>query len=95
MAAGRPVVATAVGGVADIVDAGRTGILVPPGDARAFAVAMMRLAESPALRGQMGRNARADMIERFGRDSLVDEMAELYARAVAKRRAPSRGPSPG
>lgn len=54
MAAGRPVVATAVGGVPELVQSGRTGLLVPPGAPRALAHALQRLLAEPALRAQLG-----------------------------------------
>ncbi|MDD5557487.1 MAG: glycosyltransferase family 4 protein [bacterium] len=58
MAAGRPVVASRSGGLADIVEDGATGLLVEPGDARALAAALERLVVDPALRGEMGRAGR-------------------------------------
>jgi glycosyltransferase involved in cell wall biosynthesis len=54
MAAGRPVVSTAVGGVVEVVLGDRTGLLAPPGDDPALAELVIRLAGDPILRGQMG-----------------------------------------
>jgi glycosyltransferase involved in cell wall biosynthesis len=57
-ASGLPVVAGMSGGVGDIVTPGMTGVLVPPGDAAAFAAAVRRLILDPAARGAMGEAAR-------------------------------------
>ncbi len=58
MAAGRPVVASAVGGLADLVVDGITGILVPPGDASALRSAIQALLAEPLLRARMGAAGR-------------------------------------
>ncbi len=58
MAAGLPVVACAAGGVTDIVEHERTGLLVPPRDVPALAQAILRLVRDGALRRRLGRNAR-------------------------------------
>ncbi len=83
-AAGRPAVATAAGGVADIVtDA--TGILVAPGDARAFADALLRLASDPDARERMGLAAREHVRERFAANRLVSDIDRLYQELLAER----------
>lgn len=84
MAAGRPVIATAVGGVGDIVSRGRTGLLVPPRDVQALSDAMARLAGCPEARRQFGTAARREMNERFGRNGVVDGIANLYRRMLAQ-----------
>jgi glycosyltransferase involved in cell wall biosynthesis len=58
MAVGRPVIASAVGGMADLVVHGTTGILVPPGDAAALRTAMQRLVADPLLCARMGAEGR-------------------------------------
>jgi glycosyltransferase involved in cell wall biosynthesis len=58
MAHGRPVVASAVGGLRDLVVDGETGLLVPPGDVAALRGALERLLGDGALRARMGRAAR-------------------------------------
>ena len=65
MAAARPVVATAAGGVLEIVADGRTGLLVPMGDAPALAGAVERLLGDPALRRRLGQAGRAHVAEWF------------------------------
>jgi glycosyltransferase involved in cell wall biosynthesis len=65
MASGLPVVATRVGAVAEMVDHGISGLLVPPGDAAALTAAVRQLAGDPALRAAMGRAGRARACRHF------------------------------
>lgn len=85
MAAAKPVVATAVGGVADVVDDGRTGILVESGDSDALAAALRHLAENPAERRALGEAARLE-VSRFSSERLVDDIDRLYSEALAEKR---------
>lgn len=82
----RPVVATAVGGVPEIVEDGVTGLLVPHGDARAMTEAIVRLLGDPSLGRRMGRAARERALERFGALRCADEHDRLYRRALGSRR---------
>jgi len=82
MGAGIPVVATAVAGIPEVVDAGRTGLLVPPGDAAALGDALARLFTDGALRAQLGRDARASVLPRFGIDKYVESIVALYDRLL-------------
>lgn len=66
MASGCAVIATNVGAIPELVEHGRSGMLVPPADPIALAHAMTRLAGDEALRLELGRNARARAEERFG-----------------------------
>jgi glycosyltransferase involved in cell wall biosynthesis len=79
MAAGRAVVATSVGGVADAVADHSTGLLVPAGDANALAAAISRLLDEPSLRRVMGEEGRAHAIRRFSAASIIPEIERLYA----------------
>jgi glycosyltransferase involved in cell wall biosynthesis len=83
MAAGLPVVATAVGGIPELVVDGETGLLVPPGDAQALADALRRLLGDPSLRRRFGDAAR----ERAERDFSVERVrrahVDLYERLLA------------
>ena len=63
MAHGRPVVATSVGGIPDLVVEGETGFLVPPRDAEALREAIQKLIDDPALRARMGAAGRERIIE--------------------------------
>jgi glycosyltransferase involved in cell wall biosynthesis len=59
MALGKPVVATRVGAIGEVLEDGVSGLLVPPGDALAMAAAIRRLADDPAFAARLGRAARA------------------------------------
>ena len=87
LAAGRPVVATMVGGVPDVIQDGDTGLLVPPGDTDALAAALGRMAREPALRGRLAAAGRRSVADRFGRQRLVQDIDALYRRLLAKRMA--------
>ena len=88
MAAGRPVVATRVGGVPDLVADGTTGLLVPPRDPVALAAALIRLADSPALGERMGRAGAARLAAAFSAGAMVARTARLYRHHL--RRAVTR-----
>ena len=78
LAAGRPVVATNVGGVSDVVDDGETGFLVPARDTQALAAKLALLASDPALRETMGTEARERVLRRYAVERLVADVDELY-----------------
>lgn len=83
MMRGYPVVTTAVGAVPEIVADGETGLVVPPRDDAALAVAMRRLATDAALRGRLGRAARAFALERLAIDRCVADYFRVYERLLA------------
>lgn len=78
MAAGRPVVATRVGGVPDLVTDGTTGLLVPMDDAPAVAAAIDRVLTDPSLGASLGRAGRARVYPALSADRLVDDVDRLY-----------------
>ena len=84
MAAGLPVVATAVDGNAEAVTDGVTGFLTPPGDPQAMAAAVLRLLDDPALAQAMAEAGRAQA-EAFGARKMVAEIAALYEELLAAR----------
>jgi glycosyltransferase involved in cell wall biosynthesis len=84
LAAGRPVVATAVGGVPDVVEDGETGFLAPAGDAEALAERLERLARNPQLRARMGALGAERVRERFGLERMVEEVEALYRRHLPR-----------
>ncbi len=90
MAVGLPVVASAVGGVPEMVDDGRTGLLVAPGEAAMFADALARLIGDRTLREQMGRAGRKDALQRYDLPAFRRAHLELYARLLGERGWPKR-----
>lgn len=84
MAAGLPVVATRVGGVPDIVDDGRTGILVNPGDEGSLARALGTLAADENLRHSLGRAGRQRSLG-YSWESILPQVKRVYEEAVRER----------
>ncbi|HET7464309.1 MAG TPA: glycosyltransferase family 4 protein [Longimicrobium sp.] len=82
MACGRPVIATAAGGAAEIVDDGVDALTVPPSDPRALADAIRRLAADAELRARMGAAGRAKAERRFDRARLAAEVIPIYRAVV-------------
>lgn len=84
MAAGRPVIATAIAGIPELVRPGESGWLVPAGDAEAFARAIAQLAATPAERlGQMGTAARELVLARHDVDAEAARLAGFIRAAQA------------
>jgi len=78
MASGLPVVASGISGIPELVDDGRSGLLVPPRDAPALAHALQRLCEDPTLRHRMGRSGRAKIMEQFNLRLSALELTTLF-----------------
>lgn len=78
MASGKPVVATNLGGPAEIVRDQHTGILVPPLDAAAMADAMCEILTQPPLAARMGRQGRLDAEGRFSLSRYLQQIEEIY-----------------
>lgn len=78
LAAGRPVVASRVGGVPDVVRDGIDGFLVESGDVDALADRLARLARDPQLGERMGEAGRARVVSRYSVARLVDDIDRLY-----------------
>ena len=86
MAAGRAVIATAVGGVPDVVTDGETGRLVPRSAPGALADAIVELAQDPEQLLSFGLAGRAHVRRVYHGERLVDDLARLYSLEVARRR---------
>jgi glycosyltransferase involved in cell wall biosynthesis len=84
-AAGKPIVASRIGGLTDVVVDGETGLLVLPGSRDDLAAAMRRLLEDEGLRARLGEAARRRAAE-FGPDAVVPQFEEAYELALAARR---------
>ncbi len=79
-ASALPVVATRVGGNAELVDDGVDGLLVPSGDVQSMAAALVRLADSPAVAAAMGRAGRLAVEQRFSLGAMVATYQSIYDR---------------
>jgi len=78
MACGVPVLSTYVGGVAELVTPGQTGLLVPPADSAALADAIARYCDDPELRQRVARRARETVVTDFNAATEVSRLAELF-----------------
>lgn len=82
MACSKAIVGTSVGGIPEVVDDGRTGLLVPPRDHRQMAAAIVRLLRDDNLRRSMGEAGLARFRERFTVERMIEETAAVYARVA-------------
>lgn len=87
MGAGLPVVVTRVAGIPEVVDDGRTGVLVPPADSAALGVALESVFGDAAFRARLGQAAQESVLPRFGVDRYVDSIVSLYDRLLAQEPA--------
>lgn len=95
MASGLAVVSTRVGGIPDLIDDGRTGLLVAPADKASLTDAMARLLGDPALRRQMGRLGREKVEREFNAAVNVPRILGLMKQAVDSRMPTGRAPATG
>ena len=86
MASALPVIASDVGGLREVVEDGRTGIIVPPANPEKIASAFKRLAESPELRSQMSAAARARVVENYSMEQMAARTLALYRECLRKTR---------
>ena len=86
MAAGLPVMATSVSGTRQVVEDGRTGMLVPPGDAAGLARAMGRLADDAGLRARLGAAGREHVRAEFSVERQARRHLDLYAACLRRER---------
>jgi len=90
MAAGRPIVASNVGGIPDLVCQGKNGLLVPPEDPKALARELLFLIANPDKRRKMGDTGRK-MAVQFGVDSMVQKIDRLYRDLLRKDMPSEKG----
>lgn len=86
MASGKPIVATKVGGVPEVVEDGVTGFLVPPQDSDALASAILRLAKDEKLRKMMGNKGRERVVEEFDISLTARRYEQLYKEALGREK---------
>ena len=84
-ACGLPCVGTRTGGIVDVIEDGRTGLLVPPSDVEALGAALAGLLEDPARRRAMGEAGRARVRERFDVDASVARYRALFQELAERR----------
>jgi sugar transferase (PEP-CTERM/EpsH1 system associated) len=95
MATGLPVLATDVGGNAELVETGATGLLVPPSDPDAMAQGLIGLADDPAHAAAMGRAGRAAVEMRFSLEAMIATYQRTYDQCLAAAGgAPARPAAP-
>jgi glycosyltransferase involved in cell wall biosynthesis len=82
MSTGLPFVGTAVGGIPELVENGKTGLLVPPKDPQALADAMIALLHNEQLRRQMGGQARDVILSKYSMESMMEQTEALLLEAV-------------
>jgi glycosyltransferase involved in cell wall biosynthesis len=85
MRAGLPVIASAVGGISELVDHGVGGLLVPPGDPAALATALRRLVQDPALSRTMGRFGRQRFLDHFRQDKMLRAVERAWVDTTTGR----------
>ncbi len=86
MAVGLPLVATTTGGIPELVEDGRTGLLVPPGDPDAVAAALLRLLGEPATAARLGAAARRRWEERHQPEQMTRALEGVIDDVLARRR---------
>lgn len=86
MASGVPVVSTRIVGVADVIEDGVSGLLVPSGDAVALGEAIELLLEDDGLRDRLVTNARATMLANHTRDAMIENLEAVYRDLINGRR---------
>ncbi len=91
MAAGLPIVATQVGALPELVEHGKTGILVPRGDARALAKALLRLLRDAELADRLGAAGKARAERDYSAARTAQQVSDVYLDLVRRRAPTARG----
>lgn len=87
MATGLPVVASEVGGIPELVEHGRTGLLIPPGRPEELASVVIDLLRRPSFARALGRKARAEVVAQYSFERMVREFEALYLAQLGERRS--------
>ena len=82
----QPIVATAAGGIPEVVVDGETGVLVPPRDATALAAAIVRLLRDPERQARLGAAARQRVRASFSVERMVQRILDAYGRLAGRPR---------
>ena len=89
MAAGKPVIATGVGGTPEAIVDGETGILVPPKDIEAMASALVELVGDPELQSQLGAAGRERAMQNYSVENYVTRLDTLYRQLLGSADSPT------
>jgi len=84
MAMGKPIIASAVGEILHILQEGKTGLLVPEGNAEALATRIVELLEKPDLARSLGKEARASAVEHFALSAMVEATRQFYEEVLTR-----------
>lgn len=79
----RPVVGTKVGALAECIDDGKTGLLVPPRDPESLALAIVRILEDETLRTQMGEAGRQKLLRECSPEVVAEQTLHVYSQAIS------------
>jgi glycosyltransferase involved in cell wall biosynthesis len=74
----RPTIGSLVGGISEIIDDGKNGVLIQPGDIKALAGAILRLLENPDLAHNLGKRGRLEVLPRYTIEAMVRETERIY-----------------
>ena len=91
MACETPVVASGVGGILEVVEDGKTGLLVPPARPEALAAALTRVLDNPSLGRSLGQAGRRRVEAHFSWASVAERTAEVYAESIAELKRSAGG----
>ena len=78
MAAARPVIATSVGAVPQLIEHNTTGYLIPPGDSEALAEGLLTLLRNRQLAQQLGQNGRQRVVDHFSANTMARQYSNVY-----------------
>jgi glycosyltransferase involved in cell wall biosynthesis len=82
LAAGKAVIASAVGQLTEVIQDGSNGLLVPPGDVPAMAAALERLLGDSALRSQLGQQAREDAVRKHSWERYLSRLERVFLAVI-------------
>ena len=86
MAAGKPVVSTDVGGITEMIEHGKSGMLCPPGNDEGLAAALLRVVQNAGLRARYGAQGHERVVSLFAIQRLISEWHEIYRKGLEDRR---------
>lgn len=85
MSCGSAVIATSVGGIVDVVDNGKSGVLIPPNDKVKLAEAIQNLLDDDATRSMLGRTGRRSVLWRYSQEVVLRRLVEIYKEITSQR----------